>query len=1040
MKTPTMQRNRRAVTSGFPGAAWELTTRDGTNYFFPDGFGQTSPAKMALIGIRDRNGNTLTVNRDSNGNVTSIVSPNDRYITFTHDSNNHITQVQDDTGRIVSYTYDSSGRLSTVTDAKGGVTTFTYDSNNNMLTVEDPRQITYLTNQYDSKGRVLKQTLPDGTYQFAWTIASAPTLAEFEYGGSGNLPPGGSATAIMAFRDCTGCSEGYQPLISQVDITDPRGLVREVKFGTSGQISSDTYAFGTPQQQTFTYTYYADNLVESVTDPLSRETTYVYDASGNLTQVTRLAGTQNALTASFGYDPTFSQLTSVTDPLNHTTSFGIDAHGNTTSITDALTHQTTISYDSEGRPLSITDPLTHERQFAYDTVGGDLVSITDPLNRVTSQSFDGAGRVVSRTDALGETTKYSYDNLNEITAITDPLNGRTSFTYDPNGNLLSVTDANGNTTNYSYDNMDRLATRTDPLNRTESYQYDGNGNLTQFTDRRNEVTTYTYDNLNRRTFAGFNTQAGPTYESTINYTYDAGNRLTQAVDSVTGTISRSYDGLDRLTEETTPEGSVSYSYDDAGRRTSLTVAGQTAINYSYDNANRLTQIAQGSSTVSFGYDNANRRTSLTLPNGVIMSYSYDSASQLTGMNYTLGQNTLGNLTYGYDLAGRRTTVGGSFAALNLPNPISTTSYDAANELTQWGTATPTYDADGSTLTDGTNTYVWNGRNQLASMNSGAESFQYDPFGRRFTKTSLVSTTNYIYDGLNPVQELSGTTPTAYILEGLNVDEYFQRTDSAGAANVLTDSFGSTLALTDPSGNTIAQYTYEPFGNTTASGTSTNPYQYTGRENDGTGVYFYRARYYNPTLQRFISEDPIGMAGSGPNLYAYVGNNPINFRDPFGLWTVSLGGTININYGFGSFQYSGGFVVDSSGDVGVYNTVGGAGAFSYGGLGNFPNPTNGYPFNNISPSGNGMSGSLGLSLGFSNAKYICDLGGPFVNASAGLGEGAAASADAFAGSSAHGTVVGGGLTVGAGLGDGGSVGGTTTYITPLAGRKSNACSQ
>ncbi len=142
----------------------------------------------------------------------------------------------------------------------------------------------------------------------------------------------------------------------------------------------------------------------------------------------------------------------------------------------------------------------------------------------------------------------------------------------------------------------------------------------------------------------------------------------------------------------TPQGTVGHSYDAAGRRTSLTVAGQAAINYSYDNANRLTGITQGTAAVSFAYDSANRRTTLTLPNGIIMSYSYDTASQLTGINYTLGQNNLGNLAYSYDLAGRRTSVGGSFAAVNLPLPVSTTAYDAANELTAWGTAS--LDCDG----------------------------------------------------------------------------------------------------------------------------------------------------------------------------------------------------------------------------------------------------------------------------------------------------------------------------------------------------------
>ncbi len=428
--------------------------------------------------------------------------------------------------------------------------------------------------------------------------------------------------------------------------------------------------------------------------------------------------------------------------------------------------------------------------------------------------------------------------------------------------------------------MDRLTGRTDPLSRSESYSYDSNGNLTHFTDRRGKVTTYTYDNLNRETFAGFNTVSGPAYDSTITNTYDAGNRLTQTVDSVTGTISRTYDGLDRMTQETTPQGTVSYAYDAANRRSSMTVTGQTAVSYTYDNANRLTQIARGTPTVSLAYDNANRRTSITLPNGVVVSYGYDSGSALTGITYTNGSTTLGTLTYAYDLAGRRTSVGGSYAATGLPNAISPTAYDAANELTTWGTATPTYDSNGNITSDGTNSYVWNARNQLASMNSGGASFQYDPFGRRVAKTIISTTTNYLYDGANPVQELAGTTPTANLLTG-GVDEYFTRTDSSGTANFLMDALGSTLALTDGSGSTLASYTYEPFGNTATSGSSASTYEYTGRENDGDGLYFLRARYYNPTLQRFLSEDPIGLGG-GINFYRYGMDQPTDFTDPAGL--------------------------------------------------------------------------------------------------------------------------------------------------------------
>src|SRR5207245_1918477 len=144
----------------------------------------------------------------------------------------------------------------------------------------------------------------------------------------------------------------------------------------------------------------------------------------------------------------------------------------------------------------------------------------------------------------------------------------------------------------------------------------------------------------------------------------------------------------------------------------------------------------------------------------------------------------------------------------------------------------------------------------------------------------------VYDRANAVQELSGTNVIANSLSG-GVDEVFQRTDSAGARSFLTDALGSTLALTDSTGTTQTSYTFEPFGNTTSTGSaSTNSFAYTGRELDATGLYSYRARYYNPQLQSFLSEDPIGFRGGSSNFYSYALNSPLNFIDPTGLATVT----------------------------------------------------------------------------------------------------------------------------------------------------------
>jgi len=186
------------------------------------------------------------------------------------------------------------------------------------------------------------------------------------------------------------------------------------------------------------------------------------------------------------------------------------------------------------------------------------------------------------------------------------------------------------------------------------------------------------------------------------------------------------------------------------------------------------------------------------------------------------------------------------------------------------------------LSDAVHNYAWDARNHLATIDSGSTgSFMYDPAGRRTTKVISGTQTNFLYDLANPVQELSGTTPTANLLTG-GLDEYFTRTDTLGTLDFLTDGVGSTAVLTDSTGSKQTQYSYDPFGNTAQAGTSTaSSFAFTERENDNTGLYFNRARYYDPAIGRFVSEDPIGLLG-GSNFYAYVENDPINSIDPLGL--------------------------------------------------------------------------------------------------------------------------------------------------------------
>ena len=199
--------------------------------------------------------------------------------------------------------------------------------------------------------------------------------------------------------------------------------------------------------------------------------------------------------------------------------------------------------------------------------------------------------------------------------------------------------------------------------------------------------------------------------------------------------------------------------------------------------------------------------------------------------------------------------------------------------------------------------MWNARNQLRQITQSSTvgaSYTYDALGRRTSKTSGTIVTQYLYDGMNAVQETQGSIINP-ILTGLGIDERFARNDVTGRTYFFTDSLGSTLGLTDTTGAMRQQYSYDPYGNTTPTDTTTgftNPYQYTGREADGPGLYFYRARYYSPTIGRFISEDPLGFGGGQNNFYAYAHSNPIMYMDRNGQDPVLAVIGVGIGYAWG----------------------------------------------------------------------------------------------------------------------------------------------
>jgi RHS repeat-associated protein len=827
---PDYPRFRASRLTRNPDNTWTLRFKNGVTWTFN--------SSGWLTAQRDRNGNQLTITRDSQNRTSRLTDPANRSLTFSYSGSGlTVQQVTDPIGRTVLYTYDANDRLSLVTDPLGHVTRYTYDTEGRLETVTDPRGNVTERNTYDSAGRVIQQVQADGgTFQLSYQVTAGS--------------------------------------ITQATETDPNGNKLTYRFNAGRFLTEATDAQG---QTTKNARVTGTNLVASRTDALGRETRYTYDSSGNVTSITDALGN----TRTFTYDPTFNQVLSSTDPLGQVTSYTYDASGNVTSLTDPLGHTTIFAYNTSGQPVSVTDALANTSTFEYDSAG-NLIATVDPLGNRSEQTYDSLNRLLTVRDPKGAVNRFAYDTLDRLVSVTDPLGGITSFTYDPNGNLLTVADAKGHTTSHTYDAMNRLASRTDPLNRTDTFTYDFNGNLKTVTDRKSQTTIHTYDAQNRRVRTDF---ADGTFTT---YNYDSTGRLLAAADSQTGAIRNSHDALGRLTEQATPQGAIRYSYDPLSRRQTMQASGLTPVTYSYDAASRLTGITQGPQTATLTYDPTNRRTSLGLPNGISVEYQYDLSSRLVAQIYRNASGVLGDLQYTYDANGSRVGAGGTWAKSGIPADVPTSSYDAANEQLTFGAVTQVFDGNGNLLTQtdatGTTTYTWDARNRLVAINGPNvnASFSYDALGRRISKTINGQSTSFQYDGLDIIREVGGAGDATY-LRTLAIDEALARIDIAGTKTFLADNLGSTLALADSSGSPVTTYTYAPFGETLVSGLpSSNPFQFTGRENDGLGLYYYRARFHDAARGRFIATDPLGVGEGAANLYAYAGNKPTLDVDPLGL--------------------------------------------------------------------------------------------------------------------------------------------------------------
>ncbi|WP_329377105.1 RHS repeat-associated core domain-containing protein [Streptomyces sp. NBC_01716] len=808
------------------------------------------PQYGALREVRDRHGNTVKLTRRGGGNadkgeITRITSPGGRWISLEYDTQHRVTSATDNTGRTTSYTYNA-GRLETVKDPAGGISKYTYIGTSNRIeTAVDARGITYMKNEFYADGRVQKQTLTEGAeYSFAYAQTGA-----------------GKVTSV----------------------TEPGGSVRQVEFDTHGYGVKDTEASGSSLARPTQYHRGAKHRIDAVTDPYGRRTELTYDTNGYVSRTTELAGTAQARQSGTAvYNGPYDQPTSVSDPLGNETTLGYDDEGNLRTVTDPEGRETILTYAPDGQVKTVTDASDAVTEYTYRQ--GELDSVKDAEGRTGAQFLDAAGRPTVVTDEAGSRTTLTYDELNQTRKITDPLGQSTALDFDENGNLKKLTDARLNSTTWAYDDADRTESVTDPVGAQALFGYDAAGRLTKATNRSGLAATAEYDLLGRAKNTKYGVNAAGVAESTVTYAYDAVDLPKTVTDTQAGTESFGYDAYDRLKTATGPTGTVGYDYDAADRRTEMTAAGTTTV-YGYDTSSILTSVTSGGQEVSFGLDAVGREKTATLPGGITRTTTLDKTGVVSAINYARGAAAVGDLTYTRDTRGLQTGLTGSLASVALPAAETGAVFGKDNRVTSLGGRSFTYDADGQLKSDGKRTYNWNARGQLSGVTptggGSAGLFGYDPLGIRSSKKLGDATQKYLTDGSNPLVEQDGAGAAKATVATSGLDEYLTRTENGATQVYLTDALGTVVGLANADGTVATSYTYDPYGQPTASGAaSTNPYTFTGRESDGTGLLYYRNRYYDPESGRFISQDPIGYAG-GTNLYQYALSSPTTYTDPSG---------------------------------------------------------------------------------------------------------------------------------------------------------------